>query len=406
MADKLQLALNNPKRLDALKRTCLLDTLPEASFDRLTRLASQVIAAPVSLVSLVDLNRQFLKSHVGVDDALAREQQTPLSHSFCKFVVASGEELVVEDAREHPLVKDNPAIADYNVIAYLGIPLTSPEGWHLGSLCVIDQKPRRWTDQQISIMRDLAASVMTEINLRLEADSKQTALDELRARNDELDAFAHTVSHNLKNPISAIIGWTSVSEKYQQQIPYDELLTNMHKIDELAHHTVEIIEALLMLAGIGRDAEVTCKRVDMFGVLEKALTRLQPMIEASQCVLHLPEDFPDALGYGDWLVEVWDNYISNAIKYGGTPPDITFGADHLENGMIRYWIQDNGYGMEPDDQKGLFVQFSRLPQSSYVEGHGLGLSIVRRIVEKLGGEVGVESTPGAGSVFYFTLQSV
>ena len=402
----IEQALSQQERLNTLYQTGLLDTLPEDSFDRLTRLAGQILGAPVSLVSLVEPSRQFLKSHFGVEEPLATEQETPLSHSFCKYVAAEGEELVVSDARMHPLVKDNPAIRDMNVIAYLGIPLTSADGWHLGSFCVIDNEPRVWTDAQIAVMRDLAAAVITEINLRLEARSKEVALAELQARNAELDAFAHTVSHNLKNPISAIIGWTSVSERYQQQIPYNELIENMEKIDELAHHTSSIIEALLMLAGIGRDDAIPCERVDMFGVLEVALSRLQPQVAQSKAVLRLPEHFPDALGYGAWLIEVWDNYISNAIKYGGTPPELTFGADELPDGFIRYWIKDNGPGLQPDEMTTLFVPFTRLPQSSYVEGHGLGLSIVERIISKLGGSVGVTSTPGEGCTFSFTLPGI
>jgi len=402
----IQRELSQQGRLATLNKTGLLDTLPEASFDRLTRLASHILGTPVSLVSLVEPTRQFLKSHFGVDEPLATQQETPLSHSFCKHVAATGEELVVTDAREHPVLKANPAVDEMNVIAYLGIPLTSEDGWHLGSFCVIDNNPRQWTDEQIATMRDLAAAVMTEINLRLEAHSRADALAELRARNAELDAFAHTVSHNLKNPISAIMGWTSVSERYQDKIPYAELLENMHKINELAHHTSDIIESLLMLAGIGREGAIPCEKIDMFRVLETALNRLQVQIAATGTKLNLPRDFPDAQGYGEWIVEVWDNYISNAIKYGGNPPEITFGADKLDNGQIRYWIKDNGSGIQPDEISELFVPFARLPQSSYVEGHGLGLSIVERIITRLGGEVGVESVPGKGSIFSFTLNTV
>lgn len=130
-------AIRDPARVAALRRTGLLDTVPEAAFDRLTRLAARLASAPVALVSLVDADRQFLKSCLGVDEPLASERQTPLSHSFCQHVVVRQAPLVVEDAREHPLVMSNPAIPDYGVIAYAGFPLVSGSEV-IGSFCVVD----------------------------------------------------------------------------------------------------------------------------------------------------------------------------------------------------------------------------------------------------------------------------
>jgi two-component system sensor histidine kinase/response regulator len=115
-----------------------------------------------------------------------------------------------------------------------------------------------------------------------------------------------------------------------------------------------------------------------------------------------PETWPAALGYAAWVEEVWTNYISNAIKYGGTPPRIDLGATVQPDEMIRFWVKDNGRGLTPAEQERLFTEFARLQQVR-AEGHGLGLSIVRRIVEKLGGTVGVEVTPEQGCEFYFTL---
>jgi GAF domain-containing protein len=149
-----------------LHRLALLDTPPEEAFDRLTRLAVKVVEAPVALVTLVDADRQFFKSQVGLDEPWATRRGTPLSYSFCRHVVASGAPLVVEDARRHPLVADNPAVAEMGVVAYVGVPLTLAEGSTLGTLCAIDRAPRHWTVAQIGLLRDLAAAGMTEIELR------------------------------------------------------------------------------------------------------------------------------------------------------------------------------------------------------------------------------------------------
>ena len=154
-----------PARLRELRGTRLLDSPPEESFDRLTRLTSTVLNVPIALVSLVEDDRQFFKSCVGLPQPWARQRQTPLSHSFCQHVVESREPLVVSDAREHPMLRDNPAIRDIGVIAYIGAPLITPTGNVLGTLCAIDHQPRHWTTEQVEILTNLAGSVLSEIQL-------------------------------------------------------------------------------------------------------------------------------------------------------------------------------------------------------------------------------------------------
>ncbi len=158
--------VRDPSRLAALRRLALLDTPAEESFDRLTRLAARVLGAPVALVSLVDEDRQFFKSCVGLPEPAATERGTPLSHSFCQHVVSGREPLLVEDARTHPLVMDNLAVSELGVAAYLGMPLITSDGYELGTLCVIDTSPRSWSPADVEVLRDLAASVLTEIELR------------------------------------------------------------------------------------------------------------------------------------------------------------------------------------------------------------------------------------------------
>ena len=159
-------ALDDPARLAALRATGLLDTRADAALDRLSRLAARVLHAPVALVTLVDADRQLLKGCAGLPAPWDSTRETPLSHSVCQHAVARREPLVVRDAREHPLVRDNLAIRDLDVVAYLGIPLLTSEGAAIGSFCVIDHRPRDWTADEIALLEDLAASATTEIELR------------------------------------------------------------------------------------------------------------------------------------------------------------------------------------------------------------------------------------------------
>ncbi|MDP3070747.1 MAG: PAS domain S-box protein [Opitutaceae bacterium] len=173
--------LANAARLAALKRLQLLDSSVEARFDRLTKLAAQVLDAPVCLVSLVDDRRQFFKSAQGLGGPAGAARQTPLTHSFCQHVVTSGAPLVVHDATAHPLVCDNLAIRDLGVQAYLGAPIRSPDGFVLGSLCVIDTQPRRWEPRDEELMREFAGLVDTEIALRAASIEREIGLSRQQA---------------------------------------------------------------------------------------------------------------------------------------------------------------------------------------------------------------------------------
>ena len=159
-------------RLAALAELGILDTAPEPAFDRFTRLAAELLDAPISLVCLVDRDRQFFKSHHGLPQPWAQARETPLSHSICQHVVASKQPLVIEDAHKHELVADNLAVRDLPVRAYAGIPLVLEDGSAVGSFCAIDTTPRRWNPRELRILEDLAAAVKTLLDLRYSAASQ------------------------------------------------------------------------------------------------------------------------------------------------------------------------------------------------------------------------------------------
>jgi GAF domain-containing protein len=166
--------LAEPGRLAALHDAALLDTPAEESFDRLASLAARVVGAPVALVTAVDQDRQFFKSCLGLPEPWATRRETPLSHSFCQHVVAARETVIITDARQDSRVIDNLAIRDLGVIAYLGVPLITSDGQAIGTLCVIDHEPRTWTKDEISLITDIAAAVVTEITLRAQQTTRSS----------------------------------------------------------------------------------------------------------------------------------------------------------------------------------------------------------------------------------------
>ncbi len=222
----------------------------------------------------------------------------------------------------------------------------------------------------------------------------------------DLDAFAHTVAHDLKNMLGAIV---TSSGLLKQSV----LDGNMEEIDEIlelielsSRKTLYTTQELLLLASV-RQQEIKTEILDMCQLVDEAMNRNMQLIKEKNAQFIKPEyECLPSKGYGPWVEEVWANYISNALKYGGNPPVIEFGSEEIENKMVRYWIKDNGNGVPKDQQSILFNKFTRLDNLK-IEGHGLGLSIIKRIIEKLGGTVGLESTgnPGEGSLFYFTLPS-
>jgi GAF domain-containing protein len=189
--------VRNISRLAALQRTGLLDSPPDAAFDRLTKLASKVIKAPVALVSLVDSDRQFFKSAVGLAEPWQSRRGTPLTHSVCKHVVATARELVVNDARAHPLLCGNMAVKDLGMVAYAGAPLVTTDGHALGSLCVLDTKPRDWSDDDLEILRELAAIAMREIELRELVRATEGARRDAQMRLQEIQERAESPPHEV-----------------------------------------------------------------------------------------------------------------------------------------------------------------------------------------------------------------
>ena len=184
----LQEILHDPRRLAAVRRVALADAAAETAFDRLSSLATRILRVPVALVTLVEEDRQLLKGCVGLPEPWASARETPLSHSFCQYTLGMREALVVEDARLDPRLAGNLAIPDLAVIAYAGIPLITSQGHALGAFCAIDVRPRRWTEEEVGILRDLAASAVTEIELReaaYEIEQEQRRRSSLLESTDE-----------------------------------------------------------------------------------------------------------------------------------------------------------------------------------------------------------------------------
>ncbi len=292
-------------------------------------------------------------------------------------------------------LKENPATANIPVILMTALSETTDKvkGFAAGAVDYVT-KPAQY--------EELLARINTHLHLRRLKDNLQLEVQRREQLIAELSAYAHTVAHDLKAPLGALLGFAELLEEGLPTASPEELRPLTQRIRQSGQKMVTIIDGLLLLASV-RLEDAPRRLVNMMVVYAEAEARLNSLIMAYEAELTRPSTWPTVSAYSPWVEEVWVNYLSNAIKYGGKPPRIEVGSTLLKDNKAAFWVQDNGPGLTPAEIEQLFTPFIRIKHAADVEGHGLGLSIVHRIITKLGGEVGVESTPGKGSRFYFIL---
>ena len=304
--------------------------------------------------------------------------------------------------------------------SYAAVPLYI-QSELVGTLILESIEPKAFSPDHIAIAMEVAASLAVtirqarlyeraqqEISERVQAEEiLRQHTGELEARNAELDAFAHTVAHDLKNPVSSVVGYADVLRRNYDTLPEPAREEFLDVITRNSRKMASIIDELLLLSSVRGMDEVELHPLEMGRVVAEARGRLLHLIEEHEGRIKLPDAWPVAMGYGPWVEAVWANFVSNALKYGGHPPRVELGSSAQPNGWIRFWVRDNGPGLSAEEQARLFTPFERLHKVR-AEGHGLGLTIVQRIVKKLGGIVGVESSgvQDEGCEFYFTLPAL
>ncbi|MGC4014254.1 MAG: GAF domain-containing sensor histidine kinase [Luteolibacter sp.] len=372
-------------RLAALKATRLLDSPPEEEFDRITRLAARMVGAPVCLVSLVDDTRQFFKSSTGLPAGIC---ETPLSHSFCQHAVTSRQRLKIEDARTDPRVADNEAVRDFGVAAYLGFPLEGEDGSVWGSFCVLDTKPRSWTAEEESTVGEFAAIVANLIEQR-------------RAAN-RLFNLIEVLAHDLKNPLSGVrmIGGL-LNEKLGELPPGCHPLVNSLNAD-----TTRALELMANVVGRARrsvDPEPPRPTpVYLWECFAEAGDRFHTALTQKNILLFTEIHPPDAVVEIDrWaLTHILDNLVSNAIKFSAPESAIALHAIASPS-RITIEVHDQGPGFTEEDLTRLYQRYARLSAkpTDGEDSTGLGLSLVKRLVDQANGQIECLSKPGVGTTF-------
>ncbi len=250
---------------------------------------------------------------------------------------------------------------------------------------------------------EVLARIQVHLQLRqlqLELTYKVADLEQSKA---ELDAFAHTVAHDLKNPLTALLVNAVLVRHHTADMP--KVNTQIQRVIDAGRKIEEIIEGLLLLAGVRKQA-VPLEPLDMGSLVASALQTLEPLREDIGAEVTLPEHWPVVRGYAPWVEMMWTNYISNALKYGARPCQITLRAEKIAGNLVRFCVANNGSLIPQEEIPSLFTEFAQLSHlHNENRGNGLGLSIVKRIAERLGGEAGYHVHAGQ-ACFFFTLPGV
>lgn len=418
---------NENQRLSALFEYRIMDSLPEVAYDAITRLASTICDTPISLITLVDEKRQWFKSKQGIV-----ELETPREYSFCGHAILEPTRpFIVEDARKDARFHDNPyTTGDPHVIFYIGVPLVTPSGYPLGTLCAIDEKPKQLSDRQIESLKDLAQQVVMLMELRrisVETERSRQSLFVLnghlevareeaeRARNeaerakDDKARFLSTMSHEIRNALSPIIGACDL-------LAMEDLSQDAREVVDILEFSAQTLHSLLddildySKLEVGK-VKLEQIPVDLRRLAGKVADNYLPLANGKS--VELVTDFPDnipayVLADPTRLVQVLSNLLSNAVKFteaGWVRLSLQLEQEDTESATIRFEVADTGIGMSEDARARIFQEFSQAGADTTrkFKGTGLGLSIVQLIAGLYRSHVSVESTPGAGSRFFFSL---
>ena len=388
-----------------------LDSLLTYAMDMMLKL----FGAEFGYLILLDDNQKLdfrVRQDAHGNEVAMPEQQ--ISRTIFDKVIGDQEPLILADAIINPNFNSHLSVLNLQVRSVMCVPLVA-HSEVLGALYLENRSASNVFDKEnlehLSLFAAQTAVAIENALLNEQLEYRvaqrtaelQTVNQALTEEVAELDAFSHTVAHDLRGPLAVLGGYARL---FQQSLdadamPPEQLDIIAKTIEATSQRLSNIVDELLLLATV-RKGEANTVPMDMGSVVMMAQERLDSLIAQQKGTLIVPNKWPIALGYESWIEEVWVNYLSNGLKYGGQEPCLTLGFDELEDGMIRFWVEDQGPGIAEEMLDLLFVEFTRLNQTR-AEGYGLGLSIVKRIVEKLGGRVGVRSTVGIGSCFYFTL---
>lgn len=366
------------KRIETLKKYDILDTPPDGAYDHIVKLAAGLLNVPIAIVTLVDTDRIWFKSTFGLD-----VQQIPREEGLCASAILSSEFYMVEDTlKDHRTLKNSLVTSEFGLRFYAAVPLETSDGYKLGTLCVLDKKPRKLTDKEQKILEDLAYIVMQQLELRLMA----------RLAVNSQNKMAYMITHDVR---SAVCNIPALVEIVKESIEdKEEIIKLIDMISLSAEKSIKAVDSFLSYGNrVSQGLTYRFESVKFSELVRKVVQTNEILAEKKQQKLHVSiEDEITVNGDKTRLSELIDNLMNNSIKYSPYEKKIAVVLEK-DDEYVLLRVTDEGQGMTIEDIKNAFKRFGKLsakPTGDEVST-GLGLWIVKEIVESHGGNVKVKS---------------
>ncbi len=392
---------NEKYRQISVEKYQLLDTLPEESYDNITALMSYICETPISLITLLDKDRNFLKSHHGVPFS-----ESPREISFCGHAINSEDAItIIEDSRKDERFYGNPLVTEYQAIFYAGAPLVDSEGYKLGTLCVYDTKPRQLTSEQKKALLAMSKQVVSLFEQRYQNLKLIKLRDKLKKRNEDLEKFASIVSHDLKSPLANIISLTELLQDDNKDKLNEESLQYLEYLKTSSYSLKDYIDGILKFY---KSDDLLKNRLEEI-YINDLVEELKKITDSEHKVtFNVLSDVKKLVVNTSALMQILINLITNGIKYNSkSDVVIDIGVTDTDD-FYEFTIKDNGNGIPKDYLDKIFDLFTvvGVEDRDGNVGTGIGLATVKKIVKSLGGNISVSSSVGEGSTFTFSITKV
>ncbi|MEH6658333.1 GAF domain-containing sensor histidine kinase [Leeuwenhoekiella marinoflava] len=392
------LQIDEQKRQKAVDSYKLVGTLPEKSYDDITQIASFICGTPIALITMLDYNRNFLKSHYGVPF-----NESPREISFCTHAIQTKDSVfIIPDARLDDRFKNNPLVTgDLKAIFYAGVPLIDKGGHALGTLCVFDHEPRELNDKQISTMVALASQVVSLFELRRQNIENKNLQKNLLKKNSLLKEFAGVVSHDMKMPLANIITTTDLLKTKYKELLDEKGLDYLNYLKSSSFSLSEYINGILQHY---ESDNLTIDQRESFDIHD-LLEQIEDMLNHDyKTVINLPEANHIIYCNRVALHQIFINLLGNSLKYNDKKEPVINVDFNEDDNFYRFKVIDNGIGIPQEKIEEIFNLFSIVApkDNNGNRGNGIGLSTVKKLVANLGGKISVTSKVGEGSTFEFS----
>ncbi|WP_299436696.1 GAF domain-containing sensor histidine kinase [uncultured Aquimarina sp.] len=392
---------NEKQRQIAVEKYGLLDTLPEESYDNITSIMSYICDVPISLITLMDKDRNFLKSHHGIPF-----NESPREISFCGHAITSDDPItIIKDSREDERFHGNPLVTEHQAIFYAGAQLIDSEGFKLGTLCVYDTKPRELTSEQKMALLAMSKQVVSLFEQRYQNLKLTQLRDKLEKRNDDLQKFASVVSHDLKSPLANIISLTELLEDDNKDKLNEESLQYLEYLKTSSYSLKDYIDGILKFY---KSDDLIKNRKEKI-LLHHLFEELKKITDSEhKATFTISSDIEELFANETALMQILVNLITNAIKYNSKPEIlIDIKVSDLQDDY-EFIVNDNGNGIPQNYLDKIFDLFTvvGVEDRDGNVGTGIGLATVKKIVKNLGGDISVTSSEGKGSTFTFSIAKI